>query len=207
MKESKEPVFVTGNPILEVITHYKKSIDQSIILDKLAISKGKYFLVTIHRAENVDIKNRLVLLIESLITLRKIYGIPVICSLHPRTKDKIQEFQLDNHSENIQFHAPFGFFDFIRLEQDAFCVLSDSGTVQEECCLLHTPNVTLRDVTERPETIECGSNVLSGINPKDVVRCVHSAISGEVKWSVPEEYLNKNVSDTVNKIVCGFYQT
>jgi UDP-N-acetylglucosamine 2-epimerase (non-hydrolysing) len=199
-------IYVTGNPILEVINHYQDQINQSKILKHLNIKKGKFFLVTFHRAENVDIKERLVRLVESLKIIQEKYDLPIICSVHPRTKDKIKQFKLDIQSEKIQLHAPFGFFDFIHLEQNAFCVLSDSGTVQEECCVFHIPNVTLRDVTERPETIDCGSNILSGIQSEDIIRCVNCVTSGTTDWTVPSEYLEKNVSDTVIKIVCGFYQ-
>jgi UDP-N-acetylglucosamine 2-epimerase (non-hydrolysing) len=104
----------------------------------------------------------------------------------------------------LAFRDPFGFADFLTLEKNALCVLSDSGTVQEECCIFHTPCVTLRDVTERPETIECGSNILSGVEPDNVLRCVKVALSQELNWTVPPEYLRRDVSDTVVKIVAGF---
>jgi len=201
-----ERIYVTGNPILEVINFYQDQITQSNILNHLTLEKKKYFLVTMHRAENVDIRKRLVMLFESLKIIQEKYNMPVICSLHPRTKDKIKKFDLDIQNEKIIMHEPFGFFDFLHLEQNAFCVLSDSGTVQEECCLYHIPNVTLRDVTERPETIECGSNIISGVKPDDIVRCVQSAVSGNAQWTVPAEYLEMQVSATVTKIVCGFYQ-
>ena len=100
--------------------------------------------------------------------------------------------------------APFGFFDFISLERNALCVLSDSGTVQEECCIFHVPNVTIRDVTERPETIECGSNMLSGIEPELIGRCVKTAITQPNDWRAPAEYLVPDVSTAVIKIVLGY---
>lgn len=198
-------IIVTGNPILEVINYYQDYIGKSKILDKLAISKGKYFLVSIHRAENVDIESRLRCLITSIVSLKTQYDIPVICSLHPRTKDKIQHFNIEVDPLLIQLCEPFGFFDFIRLEQDAFCVLSDSGTVQEECCILHIPNVTLRDVTERPETVECGSNVLSGVDEEMIMNCVQAVVSQASKWSAPPEYLNDHVSMIIMKIILGLH--
>lgn len=88
---------------------------------------------------------------------------PIICSLHPHTKDKMEKFGIKFNTDNIYYHKPFGFFDFIELERNSLGVLTDSGTVQEECCILKVPTVTIRDVTERPETIECGSNILSGV--------------------------------------------
>jgi len=111
---------------------------------------------------------------------------------------------LERISPGIQFHAPFGLFDFIRLEQNACCVLSDSGTVQEECCIFHVPNVTLRDVTERPETIECGSNILSGADHDTIVRAVKCVLSRDPDWKVPDEYMAGRVSDTIVKIMVGY---
>lgn len=197
-------ILVTGNPIFEVINHYQEQIERSKILKDLRINKGNYFLVTLHRAENVDIESRLREFIGAFTELSRYYHVPVICSLHPRTRDKIQNFKVDIDKDSIQFHEPFGFFDFIRLEQDAMCVLSDSGTVQEECCIFHVPNVTIRDVTERPETIECGSNVLSGADLDAILRCVRMVLTGPKTWVVPSEYLNIHVSNTIANIVCGY---
>ena len=112
---------------------------------------------------------------------------------------------IGSQSDKVHFLEPFGFFDFIKLEQNAFCVLSDSGTVQEECCILQVPNVTIRDTTERPETIECGSGMLSGANPQKVVQCVHTVLDSKRSWSVPPEYKVDHVSHTVAKIVLGFH--
>lgn len=197
-------IYVTGNPILEVINHYRDQIHQSTILRDLNLEKGKYFLVTLHRAENVDIEPRLIQFITAFATLSRQYAVPVIWGLHPRTRDKIHDFNVCVGQTAIQFHVPFGFFDFIRLERDAMCVLSDSGTVQEECCIFHVPNVTIRDVTERPETIECGSNILSGSDPDTILRCVNMVLSGPKTWVIPPEYLNDQVSSTIAHIVCGY---
>lgn len=201
-----ERIYVTGNPILEVINHYQDQINRSTILSHLDIRKGKYFLVTLHRSENVDIEKRLREFMAAFSALSRQYKVPVICSLHPRTRDKIHQFNIDVNPAEIQFHEPFGFFDFVRLEQDAMCVLSDSGTVQEECCIFHVPNVTLRDVTERPETIECGSNILSGADHDMILSCVQIVMSQPQTWIVPPEYLNEHVSDTILRQLCGYYQ-
>ena len=104
-------------------------------------------------------------------------------------------------NDDIRFLPPFGFFDFIHLESNALCVLSDSGTVQEECCILRRPNVTLRDVTERPETIECGSNVLSGVDPDRIMACVATALARPCTWTPPVEYMVDNVSEVVAGIL------
>lgn len=198
-------IYVTGNPILEVIRYYQEDIEASNIFKRLRIEPGGYFLVTMHRAENVDRENRLRQLINSIVRLQKTHNIPVICSLHPRTKDKIQRYNIEIDQDVIRFVEPLGFFDFIKLEQNALCVISDSGTVQEECCIFHTPNITIRDVTERPETIECGSNILCGADEETIVQCVNIVLSQKPEWTVPVEYSNERVSDTVVRIVLGYY--
>jgi len=200
-----ERIFVTGNPIFEVINHYSDRIGGSDILKRLKIEKNRFFLVTLHRAENVDLPDRLRGFITALTALGKQYNMPIICSLHPRTRDKIRQFNIAIDADVIRFHEPFGFFDFIRLEQDARCVLSDSGTVQEECCIFHVPNVTIRDVTERPETLECGSNLLSGSDTDMILRGVALVVATPPLWVIPEEYLYDHVSNTVVKILLSYH--
>lgn len=197
-------IFVTGNPIREVIEHYQPQIDASHVLSELNVQKGEYFLVTMHRAENVDIQQRLRALTASLDQIQEEYGYPIICSLHPHTKSKMIAFGLQADNANVRFLQPLGLFDFIALERDAFCVLSDSGTVQEECCLFQVPNVTIRDVTERPETIECGSNMLAGADPEMILQAIGAVLRLSRAWSVPPEYLESQVSSTVLKIVLGY---
>ncbi|MBN2400403.1 MAG: UDP-N-acetylglucosamine 2-epimerase (non-hydrolyzing) [Candidatus Aminicenantes bacterium] len=196
-------IFVTGNPILEVINHYEPEIAKSQIHKKLGLKKKKYFLVTLHRAENVDLKPRLKKFMEALDCVQKEYKLPLLLSLHPHTRQKIEQFAFKTSNPGIRFIDPPGFFSFISLERNAFCVLSDSGTIQEECCIFKVPNVTLRDVTERPETIECGSNVLSGSESGMVLQCVKTVLSSPPDWQPPSEYLAKNVSSTVMKIILG----
>ena len=198
-------IYVTGNPINEVIKHYSSRIENSRISEELGIEKNKYFLVTMHRQENVDDERRLRSLTQALVFLQKEYELPVVCSLHPRTRSKMEKFAIDVNNEQIRLSPPFGFFDFVHLEQNAFCVLSDSGTVQEECCIFRVPNVTIRDVTERPETIECGSNILSGANPEMIAQCVRIVLDQGAEWQVPPEYLFDHVSDTVIKILLSYY--
>lgn len=196
-------IYVTGNPIWEVIQKHERSIDGSNVLSKLELKPKQYFLLTMHRAENVDKKERLSSILEGLYRLHDKYKFPIVCSLHPRTQQKIKNYQLDDTQGRITFMDPVGFFDFVGLEKQAFCVLSDSGTVQEECCLFHTPTVTLRDVTERPETIECGSNILSGADPACIVRCVDIAVENPKNWIPPQEYVRDNVAQTVTNIIFG----
>ncbi|MBD2178839.1 UDP-N-acetylglucosamine 2-epimerase (non-hydrolyzing) [Pseudanabaena sp. FACHB-1998] len=197
-------IYVTGNPIFEVIEHYASQIAESQILSHLALKPQKYFLVTMHRQENVDIKERLIALTQSLESLQKQYQIPIVCSWHPRTKYWMQQHSISIHNSEIYFCEPFNFFDFISLERHALCVLSDSGTVQEECCIFQIPNVTIRDVTERPETIECGSNILSGAEPETIERSVKIVLSEPSNWAIPPEYLVESVSNKVIKILLGY---
>ncbi len=198
-------IYVTGNPIKEVLDFYAPEIDASDVHAKLAVEPKKFFLVTMHRAENVDVEERLRSLTRALDAIQKEYGCPVICSLHPRTRNKMQQYGVGAENGQVRFLTPLGLFDFVALERSAFCVLSDSGTVQEECCIFHVPNVTLRDVTERPETIDCGSNILSGADPEMIMRCVRVVTSRPPEWQPPAEYLAEHVSDTVVKIATGYH--
>lgn len=196
-------IYVTGNPILEVIDYYADRIESSKILQQLALHSEEYFLVTLHRAENVDWPDRLDSFIEAFHRLTEKYGIPVICSLHPRTRSQLSKQEKALENGGVRTFEPFGFFDFIHLEKNARCVLTDSGTVQEECCIFKVPNVTLRDVTERPETIEVGSNVLSGADPSRIAACVETVLRYPCEWMPPLEYTVSNVSHTVARIVLG----
>ena len=193
-----------GNPIFEVLERYKNYIAKRKIFEELNLKKHKYFLVTMHRAENVDNKRRLGNLIMGLERLSKKYRRPIVCSLHPRTRDKMKRFGFPFRDRSIRYLTPLGFFDFVALEKNAFCVLTDSGTVQEECCIYRIPNVTIRDVTERPETIECGSNILSGDDPDIIMSCVENALNHPCCWNPPAEYLDHCVSDTVINILLSY---
>jgi UDP-N-acetylglucosamine 2-epimerase (non-hydrolysing) len=197
-------IFVIGNPIFEVLERHQTAIQASTVHARLALEPGRYFLVTMHRAENVDVQERLEQLIRALPPLSERYGYPVICSLHPRTRSKLEEYGIGLKGDGVRFLVPLGFFDFVALEKAAYCVLSDSGTVQEETCIFGVPNVTIRDVTERPETIECGSNILSGIEPDAILRCVGIVTSRRHAWTPPSEYLEPNVSDKVMRIILGY---
>jgi UDP-N-acetylglucosamine 2-epimerase (non-hydrolysing) len=198
-------IYVTGNPILEVIRHYQPQIDATRIFQDLKIEPGKYFLVTLHRAENVDDPARLGKFAEAFNRLQSAYHLPVIVSTHPHTRLRLQDFGISVKNPEIRLLEPFGFFDFAALEQKARCVLSDSGTVQEECCIFKVPTVTLRDVTERPETLECGSNILSGADPERILDCARIVLARPPEWNPPAEYLAENVSQTVVKILAGFH--
>ena len=197
-------IYVTGNPIHEVLEHYGPQIDAAPVFERLGVAPRRYFLATMHRAENVDLDERLRGLAAALEQVSAEYDLPVICSLHPRTQQKMRQFGVEVSDRRVRFLEPLGLFDFVALERAAFCTLSDSGTVQEECCLFGVPTVTVRDVTERPETVECGSNMLAGVDPATVLRCVRTVTALPPAWSPPPEYLAPDVSSAVVRIVLGY---
>ena len=123
--------------------------------------------------------------------------------MHPRTAERLATQDIQPDPKNVRLLKSLGFLDFVKLEKNALAVLTDSGTVQEECAIFGVPNVTLRDVTERPETIECGSNILAGADPDAIVKAVEIAIGQPAGWMAPVEYTRPNVSQTVSKIVLG----
>jgi len=192
----RNKIYVIGNPIVEVIEHYvkdKKKVNFNV--------PNEYILITMHRAENVDSKENLEKLIKGMKLIYEDYKIPMIFPVHPRTKSKMDRFNIDVNMEGFVFLDPIAFDDFIFLEKKAKCVITDSGTVQEESCIFKVPNITIRDVTERPETLECGSNILTGCCPDSIKKSFDIVVQLDNKWDVPEEYLIKNVSDKVIKII------
>ena len=202
----RERIFVVGNPILEVLEHFDLQIQSSQVLSRLGLAKGGYFLATMHRAENVDPPDRLRALVCGLTRLSEAYGKPVVVSVHPRTADRIHKSGLSVDEGKLRLEKPFGLFDFIHLEKHAFGVVTDSGTVQEEACIFNIPNVTIRDVTERPETIECGSNIMAGAVPELLLGGMKLALKSSGGWQAPEEYQRRNVANTVTKIMLSYRQ-
>jgi UDP-N-acetylglucosamine 2-epimerase (non-hydrolysing) len=197
-------IFVTGNPILEVIRSCEADISKSDILGRLGLSPQRYFLTTMHRAENVDVEAHLLGITTALDQLARQYQVPVIVSTHPRTRQRMEAYRIERPNPLVRFLEPFGFFDFITLERQAMCVLSDSGTVQEECTIFQVPSVTLRQTTERPETLERGCNILSGTEPASIQRCVRKMLERKAPGTAPPEYLVDNVSETVTNLLTGF---
>ncbi len=200
----RERIFVVGNPILEVLEHFDVQIKTSDVLTRLGRSKGDYFVATMHRAENVDPPDRLRNLILGLTRLAEVFKKPVIVSVHPRTADRMLKSGLVVDPTKLILEKPFGLFDFIQLERNAYGVVTDSGTVQEEACIFNIPNVTIRDVTERPETTECGSNFLAGSDPERLVQGMKLALKTGGGWPVPDEYRKRNVAATVAKVVLSY---
>ncbi|HYF08774.1 MAG TPA: UDP-N-acetylglucosamine 2-epimerase (non-hydrolyzing) [Acetobacteraceae bacterium] len=195
-------IHVTGNPIAEVLEANRARIEASGAGEALGLAPRDYLLATLHRAENVDDPRRLPALIEGLAAAARDHGVPALLSAHPRTRARLQASGLAVPSQVI-LAEPFGFADFVALERDALCVLTDSGTVQEECAILRVPNVTLRDTTERPETLDCGSNILAGAEPESIRRTVRVALTTPRDWPIPAEYARRPVAATVLRLLHG----
>ena len=195
-------ILVTGNPIYEVLTHFDKEIAACGAHARLGVAPQDYFLATLHRAETVDEDDRLASVVQALRAIHSKYGQPILWSVHPHTRRRLSSLGLDlQHLEGVRCLEPLGLFDFVALEKAARCVLTDSGTVQEECSIFGIPSVTLRDVTERPETIEAGSNMLAGVRADDILRAVAVVLSSAPTWEPPAGYLDRDVSARVVKIV------
>jgi UDP-N-acetylglucosamine 2-epimerase (non-hydrolysing) len=205
LREGVDPdrIYVTGNPIKEVLDRHAAAIEASDALERLGLEAGEYLLLTAHRQETVDVEPRLRSLIEGVRSVVAETGLRLVCSIHPRTRSKLESFGLSFGGDGAIVSPPFGFIDFVKLERNARCVLTDSGTVQEECCILGVPAVTVRDTTERPETIECGSNVLAGVEPEGIVRTAGAVLAAGADWEPPREYLAGRVSETVERILLG----
>lgn len=190
-------ITVTGSPMREVLDTFRARIDASDVLERLALRSGEYFLVSAHREENVDRHDRLVSLLSCLIAVRDSFGKRIVVSTHPRTRKRLEMVQMDLAS--IEFLEPFGFHDYNKLQLNAACVLSDSGTVSEESSMLGFPAVTLRDSVERPEALDTGSILMTGLNVDDVLRNVTMAVTdASVAFSTPAEY---EVVDTSRRVV------
>jgi UDP-N-acetylglucosamine 2-epimerase (non-hydrolysing) len=198
-----DSIFVTGNPIKEVMDRHAAAIERSDVLERLGVEDHGYLVLTAHRQETVDIEGLLSSLVDGVTGIARELELPLVCSVHPRTRSKLESFGVKLGGDGVIVSPPLGFFDFVRLERHARCVLTDSGTVQEECCILGVPAVTVRDTTERPETVECGSNVIGGVEPAGIRRCVHTALSGKPEWTPPREYLVDVVSPIAARIVLG----
>lgn len=196
-------IVVSGNPIYEVLSAYDEQIEASGVTERLGLKPKSYFLVTTHRAENVDHPLRLKEIMNALNLLAEAFGFRIICSIHPRTKSRIDQMPLFTMHPLVELYEPFDFFDFVQLEKHALCAITDSGTVQEECCILHVPAVTVRNSTERPETVECGSNVVSGLNASRIVEAVKVSARMPNDWECPNGYLDADVSSKVVKFVLG----
>ena len=186
----------TGSPLREVIEHYRPQINASTVLGRLGLEPGGYFAVSAHRAENVDDPARLRRLIACLRAVRDEWPLPVLVSTHPRTRDRLASYAADLGSlDGLTFHRPFGFFDHVHLQMNARCTLSDSGSVSEESAILGFPAVSLRESIERPEALDTGVTLMTGLDPDGLVEAI-TVITGE-RATCPADYEIRDVSRRV----------
>ncbi|MFQ7023004.1 MAG: non-hydrolyzing UDP-N-acetylglucosamine 2-epimerase [Lachnospira pectinoschiza] len=201
-----EYTYVVGSPMAEVLSKNEKKIEQSNILNELGLEKNKYILLSAHREENIDIEKNFLTLMESVNELAEYYNIPILYSCHPRSEKyiKLRNFKFD---KRVIKHKPLGFFDYNNLQKNAFCVVSDSGTIPEESSYLKFPAVSIRTSTERPEAMENGNFIIGSLSSKEVLQAVDLAVSmyanNETIDSV-EAYSNTNVSSKVIKIIQSY---
>ncbi|MCK9580879.1 MAG: UDP-N-acetylglucosamine 2-epimerase (non-hydrolyzing) [Methanoregula sp.] len=179
-----EKIFVTGNTVVDAVKENlalsKKKADT---VKDLGLSKDRYFLVTLHRQENVDNKKRLKEILESLTQIHETTGMPLVFPIHPRTEKMIASFSLK--LKGFQMIKPLGFLEFLQLESQARLALTDSGGVQEEACILNVPCVTIRDSTERPETVDVGANIIAGVEPSAIVNATEKMLARSRMWENP----------------------
>lgn len=198
-------IYVTGNPIKEVLDSFMPQIRRSDIMKRLGLKKKKYFLLTLHRAENVESEIRLSKFVEAFNRIYDKYKMPMIWSVHPHTLKQLDGNPRLKTKKGIKVLEPLGFFEFNSLQKNAFCVLSDSGTAPEECSIFGVPVVILRDSMERPETLDSGSSFVAGCETEDILRGIEVATKSDNNWIPPQDYLKKNVSDTVVRIVLSYW--
>lgn len=200
-----QDVIVTGTPMHEVLSYYMDKIDASDIMSRLRLTTNDFFVVSAHREENVMNEKRLSALFDSLDALANTYKLPIIITTHPRIK--LQLARLKKHNKLIRFEKPFGFFDYVKLQKNARCVLSDSGTLEEESSILGFPAVYIRHVTHRPEVYDSGSVVITGVHKQQVLTGVSITIEEKRKKiasEMPGDYLSTDVSSKIAKAILGF---
>jgi UDP-N-acetyl-L-fucosamine synthase len=198
-------ILKTGSPMKEVLTAYREQIEASDVLDRLELEPGRFVLVSAHREENVDSPARLGQLLDCLEAVRAEFGLPVLVSTHPRTRKRLDA--LGRATEGILFHEPLGFMDYNKLQMTSFCVLSDSGTISEESSLLGFPAVTLRDSIERPEALDTGVILMTGLDPENVVEGVRAATTADRgAWLVPDDYAIGNCSERAVNFLLSTYR-
>jgi UDP-N-acetyl-L-fucosamine synthase len=199
-------IILTGSPLYEVLHFYKKKIDSSMVLQKLELEKDNYFVVSIHRQENVDNPNNLKKIVNILNSLAETYNLPLIMSVHPRTRKRLEVLTDVTVNELILLHKPFSFTDYVNLQKNSLCVLSDSGTISEESAMMGYSAVSLREATERPEAIDAGSIILTGLDADIVLDSVSLSIPIKHNFSkmqIPWGYQINNTSSRVLRLILG----
>jgi len=199
-------IYLTGSPMYEVLNHYRPKIDASDILDTLKLTKGQYFVVSVHREENVDNPENLKRILLILNRMAEDYRVPVIVSTHPRTRKRLEAADNLKMNSLIRFLKPFGFTDYVHLQMNALCTVSDSGTISEESAILNFPAISLRNSMERPEAQDAGTIILTGFDQEIVIDSIKITLQGNVKQplkQMPSEYSVRDTSWRVLKLIQG----
>ena len=199
-------IYLTGSPMREVLDSKVSEISSSKILEQLELSANEYFIVSIHREENVDNKANIKKVISCLEAVYDKYSLPVIVSTHPRTRKRLEALKLNKSDRDIRFLEPFGFTDYNKLQMSSYCAISDSGTISEESAILDFAAVTIRQSLERPEALDKGSIILTGLDESVLCSSIELAVSEKSLYSkreIPEEYQVKNTSVRVVKLIMG----
>ncbi len=212
-------IWLTGSPMREVLDHQRPRIEASTVLADLGLESGGFVLVSAHREENVDAPARLSALLDCLERVHAQFGVPVLVSTHPRTRKRLEQLVGDTGrtvDDGVVFHAPLGFSDYVRLQVEALCTLSDSGTISEESAMLGFPAVTLRDSIERPEALDTGAIIMTGLDPDNVIEAIHAVLAdkaahpaaGASSWPpiTPPEYDVPNCSQRTVRCILSTHR-
>jgi len=203
-----ETVIKTGSPMKEVITHYRSQIDASGILRHLQLERGKYLVISAHREENIDSEVNFNDLIDTLQAIAGKYALPLIFSTHPRTRIRLEGMGIQGLDNRISFLKPLGFLDYVKLQMNAFCVVSDSGTITEESSILDFPAVTIRQAHERPEGMDEGTLIMCGLKSADVLQAIDVVVAqssaGHRIFNLVPDYNVDNVSQKVLRIIMSY---
>lgn len=203
-----ETIIKTGSPMFEILTRHKESIAASNILEELKIKAGGYFVLSAHREENIDSKQNLAELIKSINIVAEKYNKPIVFSTHPRTRKALLEDSIEKLDKRVLLLKPFGFFDYIKLQQNAACVISDSGTITEESSILDFPAVMIRQAHERPEGMDEGTVIMCGLKANSVLTSIEVAIAhGGAEgrgFRIPPDYEPANVAKKVLRIILSY---
>ncbi|MDD2109857.1 non-hydrolyzing UDP-N-acetylglucosamine 2-epimerase [Pseudomonas asiatica] len=204
---ASDRIIKSGSHMQEVLSHFETEINASTVLEKLNLESKKFFIVSAHREENVDSEENLRDLLSTLNTLVETYDFPVIVSTHPRTRQRLEKFAVADLNPKIQFLKPFGFFDYNKLQKESFCVLSDSGTITEEASLMGLTAVTIRNAHERPEGMDQGTLIMSGLRAErvlDAVRIVTTQDMAQPGHSLVPDYAGGKVSQKILRVVTSY---
>jgi len=197
-------IYLTGSPMREVLDYYRPRIEASRVLETLELAPREYLVASLHREENVDSHANLRALVGALNALTEEHGYPVVVSTHPRTRTRMEEIGDLRVHERVRFLEPFGFHDYNRLQMSAFCVISDSGTIAEESAILGFPAITPRNAIERPEALDAGGLVMTGLLPETILAGVELVVAGRDRVALlPAEYQIPDASERVVRLLVG----